>query len=113
MEWSGGGGIAGLFSSLTVYTDHTAVAEENGTAGERVTLTDREWRKLDARLRAARFRTLEKRYAPEPIWPDSTSETVRYRGREVTVWSGGEPPRRLNRLLRHIWRLQDRYEPAR
>jgi hypothetical protein len=113
VEWSGGGGIAGLFSALTVYTDHTAVAEENGTEGDRVRLTDREWHKLNERLRAARFRTLEKRYAPEPIWPDSTSETVRYRGREVTVWSGGEPPRRLDRLLRYIWRLQDRYEPSR
>jgi hypothetical protein len=102
-----------MSGSLVVYTDHTAVAEENGSAGERVRITDREWAKLTGRLRAARFRTLEQRYAPEPIFPDSTYDTVRYRGREVTVWTGGEPPARLRRLLRHIWRLHDRYEPAR
>ena len=112
VKWNGGGGLAGISVSLTVYADRTAQAETSGKTAD-FTLTPREWTRLTDRLRAARFRTLERRYAPEPIWPDSTADTVRYRGREVTVWTGGEPPRRLTRLLRCIWRLHDRHEPSR
>lgn len=101
-----------MSASLTVFTDHTARAEENGKRAA-FTLSDREWRRLGERLRAARFRTLEARYVPEPVVPDGTFDTVRYRGRTVTVATGGDPPRRLERLLRHIGRLHERHAPAR
>jgi hypothetical protein len=112
VEWDAGGGLAALHGGLQVYTDHAATWEENGDAAE-VRLTDRQWRKLDARLKASRFRTLKRSYAPEPVIPDSTYETVRYRGRTVGVSTGGEPPRRLERLLRHLARLHDRLDPGR
>jgi hypothetical protein len=112
LEWRAGGGIAGISLSLTVYADHTAQAETRGETSD-FTLTAREWRKLTDRLRAARFRSLEETYAPEPIVPDSTYETVRHRGRAVTVWTDGAPPRRLTRLLGYIARLHERHDPPR
>ena len=95
-----------------MFDDHSARADLNGESA-RFDLTRREWSKLRERLRAARFRTLAPRYAPEPRVLDGTSETVRYRGRTVTVETGGDPPRRLERLLRHLARLQARHAPAR
>jgi hypothetical protein len=112
VEWDAGGGLAALHGGLQVYTDRTATWEENGHEAE-VRLTDRQWRKLNARLRASRFRTLERSYTPEPVVPDSTFETVRYRGRTVEVATGGDPPRRLERLLRHFTRLHGRLDPGR
>jgi hypothetical protein len=112
VDWDAGGGLAALHGGLQVFTDHTAVWEENGETAD-VRLTDRQWRRLGERLRAARFRSLERRYAPEPVWPDSTYQTVRHRGRTVEVATGGRPPRRLQRLLRHLSRLHGRLEPGR
>jgi hypothetical protein len=112
VKWDAGGGLAALHGGLTVFTDRSATWVENDERAD-VTLSDRQWRKLGDRLRASRFRTLERRYAPEPVWPDSTYETVRYRGRTVEVATGGEPPRRLERLLRHLARLHGRLDPGR
>lgn len=112
VKWDAGGGLAALHGGLTVFTDHTATWVENEQEAD-VSLTDRQWRTLNRRLKASRFRTLERSYAPEPVWPDSTYETVRYRGRTVDVATGGEPPRRLKRLLRHLSRLHDRLDPGR
>jgi hypothetical protein len=112
VAWTISGGIAGTTAGLTVYTDHSARADVNGERA-RFALTGREWSALRARLRAARFSTLSPRYAPAQRVPDGTSETVRHRGRTVTVETGGDPPRRLERLLRHLSRLHDRHAPSR
>ena len=112
MKWEGGGGIAGLFASLTVYRDHGARATDNEKHAD-FTLTGGEWRTLGRRLKAARFGTLEKRYAPTPVIPDSTFDEVTYRGRSVTVATGGHPPRRLQRLLSYLWKLHERHQPSR
>ena len=79
----------------------------------RFRVSRREWSALNERLRAARFGTLERRYAPDVRIPDGTQEIVRHRGHTVTVETGGDPPRRLERLLRHLARLHERHAPAR
>ena len=112
VAWTISGGIAVTTAGLTVYADHHARADVDGERA-RFHLTDREWSTLRARLRAARFGTLAPRYAPAQRVPDGTSETVRHRGRTVTVETGGDPPRRLVRLLRHLSRLHERHAPSR
>ncbi len=113
VAWETGGGIAGGFGvALTVYADHTARAEERGERA-RFALTRREWTRLRERLRAARFGSLARRYAPPVRVPDGTYDIVRYRGKAVTVETGGDPPRRLERLIRHLARLHERHAPAR
>jgi hypothetical protein len=112
VAWETSGGIAGFTASLTVYADRSARATTNGERA-RFDLTRREWSRLGARLRAARFGTLERRYAPPARIPDGTEDIVRHRGRTVVVQTGGEPPARLARLLRHLARLHGRHDPAR
>jgi hypothetical protein len=113
VQWETGGGIGGgTGTALAVYTDRTGRAEEGG-ATARFELTRREWSALRERLRAARFGTLARRYAPTPRILDSTYDIVRHRGRTVTVWTGGDPPRRLVRLIRHLARLHRAHEPSR
>jgi hypothetical protein len=112
VAWDRSGGIAGITERLTVHADHTGRATLNGET-VRFFVTRREWSALGERLRAARFGMLERRYAPPARIPDGTSEVVRHRGRTVTVETGGDPPRRLELLLRHLARLHDRHAPAR
>ena len=43
-------------------------------------------------LRAARFRTLKRRYQPAlPVF-DGTTQTVTYNGRSISVYSGADIP---------------------
>jgi hypothetical protein len=112
VAWETSGGIAGITAGLTVHADHTGRATQNGETA-RFLVTRREWSALNERLRAARFRTLERRYAPEARIPDGTLDVVRHRGHTVTVETGGDPPRRLERLLRHLARLHERHAPSR
>jgi hypothetical protein len=113
VSWSYGGGIAGITgTSLTVFKDRTARALQDGEARD-FTLGDRAWTRLRSRLRAARFGTLERRYAPPIPVADGTYDTVRYRGRAVTVETDGDPPRRLERLIALLARIHGAHAPAR
>jgi hypothetical protein len=105
VRWETGGGIAGITGTvLTVHADRTARAEAFGDAAD-FTLGDRRWAQLGRRLRAARFDTLQRRYRPRLPVADGTFDEVRHRGRAVTVETGGEPPRRLVRLIALLRRI--------
>jgi hypothetical protein len=100
-----GGGIAGLSSTLVVDRDGSAHQTGNRGDDRRFTLARRQLRALKRDLKAARFGTLKRRYEPDVLVFDGIAEAVRYRGRTVSVSSGGHPPARLERVLRRLARL--------
>jgi len=113
VRWETSGGIGGITgTSLTVFKDRTARAEEHGD--ERAfRVGDRRWGQLQRRLRAARFAGLAREYAPPVRIPDGTLDEVRYRGRTVAVETGGDPPRRLQRLIALLARIHRAHAPPR
>jgi hypothetical protein len=98
------GGLAGLHDTLTVSSGgKVAVAGRSGTRHS--TLSAKRLARLKDALAAARFKTLRARYAPPYIVSDGITETVRHAGRTVTVETGGDPPKRLRRLLARLANL--------
>jgi hypothetical protein len=95
------GGIAGVHQRLDVRPDGAARIESGVTKVDvsRFKLTPSE---LDG-LRAARdrvdFANLKKSYAPPQVIADGVASTVRVDGREVTVFTEGDPPPELARLI--------------
>jgi hypothetical protein len=65
----------------------------------------RQLRALKRELRAARFRSLKRTYRPATPVFDGITQTVRYRGRAVTVTSGARIPARLTRVIARLARL--------
>lgn len=98
------GGIRGAYDRLTIATD--GAAHQTGDSGEhRFTVSSERLRGLKRALKAARFSTLKRQYKPKFIVFDGTVETVRYRGRSVSVSTGANVPRRLQRVLRRLSRI--------
>ena len=95
------GGIAGVHQRLDVRPDGAARIETGVTKvdAKRFRLTPGE---LDG-LRAARdrvdFSELKKSYSPPQVIADGVASTVRVDGREVTVFTEGNPPPELARLI--------------
>jgi hypothetical protein len=107
VRWQVTGGLAPRDSSLVVQRDRTARVD----GVREVTLGAREFRRLKDRLAAARFKTLKRRYEPDVIVADGITQTVRHRGKAVSVATGAEDvPRRLSRLLRVLGRIHDRHD---
>ena len=100
-----GGGLAGLFSELTIQTDGKAHQTGSGGDDRRFTVGPKRLRALKRDLKAARFRTLKRDYQPEGIVLDGTTTVVRYRGRSVSVYSGAVLPKRLERVIGRLSRL--------
>jgi hypothetical protein len=93
------GGIAGEETHLNVQRDRTATVESNRGSKRNWRMSRKRYRHLRSLLRAARFAGLAPRYEPEGVVNDGFTETVRFRGHTVSVETGSDPPRRLERVL--------------
>jgi hypothetical protein len=93
------GGIAGESTSLAVQRDRHAERSTNRGDDHSWRLSKKRYGGLRAALRAAHFATLAPHYDPAYVVNDGFTETVRFRGHAVSVSTGGEPPRRLERAL--------------
>lgn len=99
-----GGGLAGRYDRLVIAADGRA--HQTGDSGDhRFTVRSRQLRALKRELRAAHFGMLKRRYEPGGRVFDGTTQTIRYRGRAVSVSSGADIPARLSRVLSRIARL--------
>jgi len=99
-----GGGIAGRADHLVIST--TGAATQAGSSGDkRFQLSTRSLRALKRDLRDARFSTLKRRYRPSRTVFDGIGQSVRYRGKTVSVSSGAQYPKRLARVLERLARL--------
>jgi hypothetical protein len=99
-----GGGIAGRYDRLIVATD--GEAHQTGDSGEHdFTVSSKNLRALKRALKAAKFSTLKRRYKPEFQVFDGTVQSVRYRGKTVTVYTAAEIPKRLSKVLSRISRI--------
>ena len=99
------GGLAPVSERLVVNRDGSA--RQTGTRGapRSFTVPPRQLRALKRELKAARFRTLKRRYQPDlPVF-DGATQTVTYNGRSVSVYSGADGPARLTRVIRRLSRL--------
>jgi hypothetical protein len=99
-----GGGLAGRYDRLVIATD--GKADQTGDAGEHhFTVSPKQLRALKRELKAARFSTLKRQYKPEFQVFDGTTQTVRYRGKAVSIYTEAKIPERLERVLRRISRI--------
>ena len=99
-----GGGIAGRADHLVIST--TGAATQTGSSGDKsFQLSPRSLRALKRDLRDARFSTLKRRYRPRRTVFDGIGQSVRYRGKTVSVSSGAQYPKRLARVLERLARL--------
>jgi hypothetical protein len=107
VRWQVTGGLLPRNAAMVVHRDRTARVDNV----REVTLGEREFGRLRHRLAAARFGSLKRRYAPERVVLDGITETVRHRGKAVSVSTGAnDVPRRLTRLLRLLERIHDRHD---
>ena len=101
------GGLAGRSERLVIDGDRTA-RQTSGKRSEdarRFTVSSKQLRALKRELKAARFTSLKRRYAPRYVVNDGITETVTYKGRSVSVSTGAEAPARLERVIRRLGRL--------
>jgi hypothetical protein len=100
-----GGGLAGRFDRLVVATD--GEAHQSGDSGEHhFTVSTKNLRGLKRELKAAKFKTLKRQYKPKFQVFDGITQTIRYRGKAVSIYSGAENiPDRLEKVLRRISRI--------
>jgi hypothetical protein len=106
VRYNVGGGLAGLSGQLSVARDGTARQTGNRRSDDhRFTLTAKQLDRLRRDLKNARFKTLERAYQPNYPVNDGVGESVTYKGRSVSVYTGAKYPARLQRLLRRLSRL--------
>jgi hypothetical protein len=99
------GGIAGLSEQLVVRTGGSARQTSRREATRRFRLSAAQMRALRRDLRDAKFPSLSRHYGPSYPVADGIAQTVRYRGRSVTVETGGDPPEPLRKVLRRLSRI--------
>jgi hypothetical protein len=97
------GGLAPTSDSLVINTDGSA--RQSGNANRRFELTAAQLRKLKRDLKAARFESLKRSYEPDEQVLDGSTQTVRYKGRSVSVYANADVPARLERVLRRLGSL--------
>jgi hypothetical protein len=98
-----GGGIAGVSERLVV--DRDGSARQSGDSTRRFTVSATQLRRLKHELEAARFGSLKRTYRPEVPVSDGITQSVRYKGFEVSVSTGADVPDRLARVLRRLSNL--------
>jgi hypothetical protein len=98
-----GGGIAGVSERLVV--DRDGSARQSGDSTRRFTVSAAQLRRLEHELEAARFGSLKRSYRPNVPVSDGTTQSVRYKGFEVSVSTGANIPDRLARVLRRLSNL--------
>jgi hypothetical protein len=98
-----GGGIAGVSERLVV--DRDGSARQSGDTTRRFRVSAAQLRRLKHELEAARFGSLKRSYRPDVPVSDGTTQSVRYKGFEVSVSTGADVPDRLARVLRRLSNL--------
>jgi len=98
-----GGGIAGVSERLVV--DRDGSARQSGDTTRRFTVSAAQLRRLKHELEAARFGSLKRTYRPKVPVSDGITQSVRYKGFEVSVSTGADVPDRLAHVLRRLSNL--------
>lgn len=100
------GGLAGASERLLIARDGTARQSDSRSGDDhRFMLSAKQLRGLRRDLKAARFSTLKRSYQPDYVVNDGVTETVTYKGRSISVYTGAKFPVRLHRVLRRLGRL--------
>ena len=106
VRYGSGGGIAGRSVELVISAGGTAVQTDRNEGGEKkFKVSLKQLHALKRELKAADFPSLKRRYEPKQTVFDGTSTGVTYKGKSVTVTTGGNPPERLNKVLNRLARL--------
>jgi hypothetical protein len=100
-----GGGLSGRGATLIVDRDGSARQTGNLAGSKRFTLSAKQLRSLKRELKAARFKSLKRAYQPDFPILDGITQSVTYKGRGVSVYTGAKAPARLTRVLRRLDRL--------
>jgi hypothetical protein len=97
------GGIRGISERLVV--DRDGSARQSGDTTRRFKVSAAQLRKLKRELEDAHFGSLKRSYRPETPVFDGITQSVRYKGFEVSVSTGAKVPDRLGRVLRRLGSL--------
>jgi hypothetical protein len=101
------GGLRGMSERLTVDDGGTARKAGRRTSPSHYRVSSKQLRALKRDLKAARFSSLKRVYGSKGVVNDGITQTVAYKGHQVSVSTGGDPPARLERLLRRLSRLMN------
>jgi hypothetical protein len=100
------GGFAPRSDRLVIDRDGSAWQTGSRRSGsQHFTVPAKQLRALKRELKAARFRSLKRRYQPQFPVLDGITQTATYKGRSVSVYSGAKVPVRLRRVLSRLSRL--------
>jgi hypothetical protein len=94
------GGIAGIQERLVV--DRDGSARQSGDTTRNFRVSTAQLRRLKRELREAHFGSLKRSYRPDVPVFDGTTQSVRYKGFEVSVYTAADVPDRLARVLRRL-----------
>ena len=86
-------------------TDGAAHQVGDRSGDQRFTVPSKQLRALKRELRAARFRSLKRSYQPALRVFDGITQTVRYNGRSVSIYTGADISARLSRAIRRLGRI--------
>jgi hypothetical protein len=99
-----GGGIAGRVDQLVV--QNSGAAHQSGDGGDhRWKVSAKKLRALKRAFKAARWSSLKREYRPDVPVFDGITQSVSYRGKQVTISTGAEVPTRLERVIVRIRRI--------
>jgi hypothetical protein len=94
------GGIRGMSERLVI--DRDGSARQTGDETRHFKISAAQLRKLKRDLDDAHFGSLKRSYRPKTPVFDGITQSVRYKGFEVSVSSGAQVPDRLGRVLRRL-----------
>lgn len=95
------GGLAGEHTEVRVNRDRSVLLDDRDGHHEG-RLSKKRYRDLRDALRAAHFDTLNATYPPKAHTNDGIDQSVRFRGKTVATSTGGEPPKRFQRVLERL-----------
>ena len=106
VSWERSGGLLGVQDRMRILKDRTIFVAA-GKVGTKGRITPAEKERLKLRLRG--WRRYAARYEPDVLVADGLTIRVRHKGHGVSVATGAEVPERLDRVLRTLGRLYERY----
>ncbi len=109
VSWERSGGLLGLQDRVRILKDRTIFATAGEESGQ-ARITRREKRRLTTRLEG--WRQWKARYEPDVLVLDGITVSARARGHRVSVSTGADAPRRVDRVMGLLSRLHEKYLDA-
>jgi hypothetical protein len=110
VSWERSGGLLGLQDRARILKDRT-IFVTGGEGSTQARITRKEKAKLKSRLEG--WRRFKASYEPDVLVLDGITVSARAKGHRVSVSTGADAPRRVDRVMALLSRLHERYLASR